>query len=186
MYDTSDLRKNLKIQLDGEPYVVIDAQFVKPGKGGAFTRTRMRNMITGNVIDKTFRSGEKLEPADLNEQKMQYLYADDMYHFMDTETYEQLEFTEEQVGEARRFLKENIEVDVLFFNNRPIGITLPIFIEVEVTETEPGIKGDTASGATKPAVVATGAKLQVPLFVNEGDVIKVDTRTGEYIERVKY
>lgn len=186
MYETSDLRKNLKIQIDGEPYVVIEAQFVKPGKGGAFTRTKMRNMITGNVMDRTFRSGEKLEPADLMEQKMQFLYADDMFHFMNTQTYEQLEFNEDQVGDSKLFLMENIEVDVLFFNSKPIGITLPTFIEVEVTETEPGIKGDTASGATKPAVIATGAKLQVPLFVNEGDVIKVDTRTGEYIERVKY
>jgi elongation factor P len=185
MYDTSDLRKNLKIQIDGEPYVVIEAQFVKPGKGGAFTRTKLRNMLTGNVIDRTFRSGEKLESADLQEQTLQFLYADDMYHFMHTQSYEQMEFPEEAVGDARLFLIENIKVSVLFFNQKPIGITLPNFIEVEVTETEPGMKGDTATGATKPALISSGAKVQVPLFVNEGDWIKVDTRSGEYIERVK-
>jgi elongation factor P len=185
MYETSDLRKNLKIQIDGEPYVVLEAQFVKPGKGGAFTRTKLRNMLTGNVIDRTFRSGEKLEPADLMEQKLQFLYADDMYHFMNTETYEQSEISEQLLGDDRLFLTESIEVSVLFFNAKPIGITLPIFIEVEVTETEPGIKGDTATGATKPAIVSSGAKVQVPLFINEGDWIKVDTRTREYIERVK-
>lgn len=186
MYETSDLRKNLKIQMDGEPYVVIEAQFVKPGKGGAFTRTKLRNMLTGNVIDRTFRSGEKLEPADLVEQKLQYLYSDESaYHFMNTATYDQIEMSEEFLGDDRLYLTENIEVAVLFFNAKPIGVTLPIFIEVEVTETEPGIKGDTATGATKPATVSSGAKVHVPLFVNEGDWIKVDTRTREYIERVK-
>ncbi len=185
MYETSDLRKNLKIQIEGDPYVVVDCQFVKPGKGVAFTRTKMRNMITGNVVERTFRSGEKFQPADLVEQKMQFMYADEMYHFMNTETYEQLEFNENQVGDARLFLLENLHVDVLFFNGRPIGITLPTFIEVVITQTEPGVKGDTASGASKPAFISTGAKLQVPLFINEGDKVKVDTRSGEYIERVK-
>jgi len=185
MYETSHLRKNLKIQIDGQPYIVIEAQFVKPGKGGAFTRTKMRNMLTGNVLDRTFRSGEKIEPADLKEEKLQFLYADDMFHFMNTQTYDQLEMNEDQVGDARQFLLENIEVDVLFFNDRPIGITLPTFIEVEITECEPGVKGDTATGATKPATIVTGARVNVPLFVNEGEWIKVDTRTGEYIERVK-
>jgi elongation factor P len=185
MYETSDLRKNLKIQLDGDPYIVIEAQFVKPGKGGAFTRTKLRNMLTGNVIDRTFRSGEKIERADLQEQRLQFMYSDDMYHFMNTETYEQIEISEDFLGDDRFYLTENLEVDVLFFNMKPIGITLPIFIEVEITETEPGIKGDTAQGATKPAVISSGAKVMVPLFVNEGDWIKVDTRSREYIERVK-
>jgi len=185
MYETSDLRKNLKIQMDGDPYVVIEAQFVKPGKGVAFTRTKLRNMITGNVIERTFRSGEKFEQADLREQTLQFLYADDSYHFMNTETFEQLELPGELLGEDRLFLIENLNVSVLFFNARPIGLTLPTFIEVAVTETEPGLRGDTATGSTKPAIIASGAKIQVPLFINEGDWIKVDTRSKEYIERVK-
>ena len=185
MYETSDLRKNLKILLDDDPYIVIESQFVKPGKGVAFTRTKLRNMLTGNVINRTFRSGEKIGRADLQEQRLQFLYADDMYHFMNTETYDQLEISSDFLGDDRLYLTENLEVDILFFNMKPIGITLPIFIEGEVTETEPGIKGDTAQGATKPARISSGAKVMVPLFVNEGDWIKVDTRSREYIERVK-
>jgi elongation factor P len=186
MYDTSDLRKNLKILIEGEPYIVIEAQFVKPGKGGAFTRTKMRNMLTGNVIDRTFRSGEKFEPADLMEQTLQFMYAEEgMYHFMNTESYEQIEISEGLLGDDRLFLIDNLKVSVLFFNARPIGITLPNFIEAEVTEAEPGIRGDTATGATKPAVISSGARVNVPLFINEGEWIKVDTRTGEYIERVR-
>ncbi|MBW2261009.1 MAG: elongation factor P [Deltaproteobacteria bacterium] len=185
MYETSDLRKNLKILLDDDPYIVIESQFVKPGKGVAFTRTKLRNMLTGNVINRTFRSGEKIGRADLQEQRLQFLYADDMYHFMNTETYDQLEISEDFLDDDRLYLTETLEVDILFFNMKPIGITLPIFIEGEVTETEPGIKGDTAQGATKPAKISSGAKVMVPLFVNEGDWIKVDTRSREYIERVK-
>ena len=185
MYETSDIRKNLKIKMDGEPYVVVSFQFVKPGKGVAFTRTRLKNMITGAVLEKTFRSGEKLEEADLVEQRLQFMYADDFYHFMNTETYDQIELTPEQVGAARNFLLENLEVDILFFNEKPIGITLPTFIEIEVMESEPGIKGDTATGGTKPVTLSTGAKVHVPLFINQSDWLKIDTRTGEYVERVK-
>ncbi|MGA1841317.1 MAG: elongation factor P [bacterium] len=186
MYETSDIRKNLKIQIDGDPYIVIDFQFVKPGKGVAFTRTRLKNMITGNVLDKTFRSGEKIEEASLEAHNMQFLYSlDNRYHFMNTETYEQIEMDENQVGDAKDFFVENLEVEVLFFKGRPIGINLPNFVELQIMETEPGVKGDTASGGSKPAIMHTGAKIQVPFFINEGDWILVDTRTGAYVERVK-
>lgn len=186
MYETSDIRKNLKIQLDGEPYTVIDFQFVKPGKGVAFTRTRLKNMITGNVLDRTFRSGEKIESASLEEHSMQFLYSsDNTYHFMNTETYEQIELDENQVGEAKDYLVENLEVEVLFFKGQSIGMNLPNFVELQVIETEPGVKGDTVTGGNKPALMHTGAKIQVPIFINEGEWILVDTRTGAYVERVK-
>ena len=185
MYETSDIRKNLKIKMDGEPYVVVSFQFVKPGKGVAFTRTRLKNMITGAVLERTFRSGEKFEEAALVEQRLQFMYADDFYHFMNTETYDQIDLTSDQVGDARNFLLENLEVAILFFDEKPIGITLPTFVEIEVTESEPGMKGDTATGGTKPVTLSTGAKVQVPLFINQGDWLKIDTRTGEYVERIK-
>ena len=185
MYETSDIRKNLKIKMDGEPYVVVSFQFVKPGKGVAFTRTRLKNMITGAVLERTFRSGEKFEEAALVEQRLQFMYADDFYHFMNTETYDQIELTSDQVGDARNFLLENLEVAILFFDEKPIGITLPTFVEIEVTESEPGMKGDTATGGTKPVTLSTGAKVQVPLFINQDDWLKIDTRTGEYVERIK-
>lgn len=186
VYDTSDIRKNLKILLDGEPHIVVDFQFVKPGKGQAFTRTRLKSLITGYVIDRTFRSGDKLKPADLEEHDMQFLYCDgEMYHFMNTETYEQIAVAADHLGNDRNFLAENLNVMVLMFQGNPIGVTLPYFVELEITDTTPGVKGDTVSGATKSAEVSTGAQLQVPLFINQGDWIKVDTRTGEYVERVK-
>ncbi len=186
MYDTSDIRRGLKIVLDGQPYAVVEHQFVKPGKGQAFTRTRLKNMLTGAVIDRTFRSGEKLEKADLEERRMQYLYADgDSFVFMDTQTYDQLALSTEQLGDNRYYLLDNTEVDVLFFEGRPIDVTPPTFVELKVTQTEPGFKGDTTSGTTKPATVETGLTVQVPLFVEEGDVLKIDTRTGKYVERVK-
>jgi elongation factor P len=186
MLDTSDIRKNLKIVIDGEPWVVVDFQFVKPGKGKAFTRTRIKNMITGNVIDKTYRSGEKLEEAKINERKMAFLYSQgNMYTFMDNQTYEQVEMSQEQVGEANNFLTENMDVEVVFFNDRPIGLDLPNFVELQIADTEPAVKGNTVSSATKPAKLSTGHLLNVPLFVNSGEWIVVDTRTGEYVERVK-
>lgn len=186
MYDTSDLRKNLKVRIDGDPYVVVDHQFVKPGKGQALHRTRLRNMLTGSIIDRTFRSGEKLEKADLEERQMQYLYPEgDRRVFMDTQTYDQLSLSEEQLADNVYFLLDGTMVDVLFFEGKPIDITPPIFVELRVTETEPGFKGDTSSGATKPATLETGLKVNVPLFVNEGDLLKIDTRTQEYVERVK-
>lgn len=186
MYETSDLRKNLKIQIDGDPYLVIDCQFVKPGKGNAFTRTRLKNMITGNVLDRTYKSGEKLEQAQLEEQPMQFLYVQEaVYHFMNTETYEQIEMEASRVGDAKNYLIENLNVNVLMFNYRPIAVNLPNFVELQVVETEPGVKGDTVSGGSKPAIVHTGAKIMVPIFVNNEDWIVVDTRTGEYVERAK-
>lgn len=186
MIDTSDIRKNLKLLIDGDPWVVVDFQFVKPGKGQAFTRTRLKNMITGNVVERTFRSGEKLEEAQIEEKEMMYLYSQgDAYAFMDNKTYEQVEITSEHLGDAVHFLTENMNVEVLFFNGRPIGISLPNFVELEIVNTEPATKGDTVSGATKPATLSTGYTLNVPLFVNSGDWIVVDTRTGAYVERVK-
>lgn len=186
MIDTSAIRKNLKIIIDGDPWVVVDFQFVKPGKGQAFTRTRLKNMISGNVVERTFRSGEKLEEASTEEHEMTFLYSQgNLYHFMNNQTYEQIEVTETQVGEARFFLTENMNVEVLFFNNRPIGITLPNFVELQIVDTEPAIKGDTVSGATKMAELSTGHRLSVPLFLNPDDWILIDTRTGEYVERVR-
>lgn len=186
MYETSDIRKGLKIQIDGDPYVVVDFQFVKPGKGTAFTRTKIKNVLTGAVLERTFRTGEKLEPANIEEREMQFLYQEGTnYHFMDTTSYEQIFIPEEDVGENAKFMPDNINVTVMLFNERPVGVTLPNFVELEVTHTEPGIKGDTASGATKPATLSTGAVINVPLFIEEGETLKIDTRTSEYIERVK-
>jgi len=186
MYDTSDIRKGLKFLLDGDPYTVVDFQFVKPGKGTAFTRTRIKNLITGAVLERTFRTGEKLEPANIEERQMQFLYKEgDDYHFMDTDTYDQLFMSSDDVGDAAKFMPENLTVAVMCFNDRPVDITLPNFVELEVVGAEPGMKGDTASGATKPATLSTGAVINVPLFINEGEILRIDTRTCEYIERVK-
>lgn len=186
MYSTSDIRKNLKIEIDGAPYVVVDFQFVKPGKGNAFTRCRLKNMITGTVLDRTWKTGEKLQPAQLEELNMQFLYTDGgTYHFMDTGNYEQVEIDTDHVGEAVNYLTENLNVSILYFKGKPIGINLPITVELEIVETEPGVKGDTATGATKAAKLSTGYSVQVPLFIKEGEKIVIDTRTGEYLERAK-
>jgi elongation factor P len=158
---------------------------VKPGKGGAFVRTKVKNLKTGRVLDRRFRSGEKVEIADIDDRKMQFLYRDgEQLVFMDSDSYEQIPFSSEQVGDAKKYLLENLVVDVLFWRGQPINIELPAFIEATVSQCEPGMKGDTASGATKPATLETGAVVQVPLFVKEGERIRVDTRTGEYVERV--
>jgi len=186
MYETSDIRKGLKFQIDGEPYVVVGFQYVKPGNGTAFTRTKIKNMITGAVLDRTYRSGEKLVPANIEDREMQFLYKEgENFCMMDTSSYEQVLVPPEIVGDAALFMPDNINVNVLFFNDRPVELTLPNFVELEVTHTEPGIKGDTASGATKPATLSTGAVIYVPLFIEEGEVLKIDTRTSSYIERVK-
>jgi elongation factor P len=183
--DTSQFRNGLKIELDGEPFVMTYFQHVKPGKGGAFVRTKVKNLRTGRVLDRTFRSGEKVESADVEDKKMQYLYRDgEQLIFMDNQSYEQVPFSTDQVGDALKFLQENLDVDVLFWRGKPINIELPAFIETEITECEPGVKGDTASGATKPATIETGAVVQVPLFIKEGERIRVDTRSGAYVERV--
>lgn len=183
--DTSSFRNGLKIELDGEPYTITYFQHVKPGKGGAFVRTKVKSLKTGKVLDKRFRAGEKVELADIEERRMQYLYQDgESLVFMDNETYDQTPFSTDVVGEGAHFLKENLDVDVLFWRGTPINVDLPNFIEAAVAECEPGEKGDTASNVTKPATLETGAVVQVPLFVKEGETIRVDTRSGEYVERV--
>ena len=183
--DTSQFRNGLKIELDGEPFTMVYFQHVKPGKGGAFVRTKVKNLKNGRVLEKTFRSGEKVDEADVEDKRMQYLYRDgEQLIFMDQETYDQLPFSVETVGDSVKYLKENLEVDVMFWRGNPINIELPAFIEAVVSETDPGVKGDTASGATKPATIETGAVVQVPLFIKEGETIRVDTRSGDYVERV--
>lgn len=181
---TADFKKGLRIVFDGEPYIIVDFQHVKPGKGGAFVRTKLKHLRRGAVIDNTFRSGEKVELVDFEEKHMQFLYRDDRYHFMDLETFEQVSLSPEEVGDARAYLKESAEIDVLMIDGAPATIELPNFVELVIGRTEPGVRGDTAQGGTKPATLETGAAIQVPLFLNEGDVVKVDTRTGEYLGRV--
>lgn len=186
MYTTTDFRKGLKIEINGEPFVMVDFQHVKPGKGGAFVRTRIKSLTTGNVNDVTFRSGDKVDKADVEEKEMQFLYeTNGEYHFMDTQNYEQLFLTADQLGENKDFLKENLVIKAVFHNKRALGIEVPMFIDLKVVQSDPGLRGDTATGATKPASLESGAVIQVPLFVEEGDVIRVDTRTREYITRVK-
>ncbi|MED5240323.1 MAG: elongation factor P [SAR324 cluster bacterium] len=185
MYETSDIRKGLRFEMDGDPYIILEFQFVKPGKGTAFTRTKIRNLISGAVLDHTYKSGEKLKPADTEDREMQFLYSDGDFHFLDNNNYEQVSLESSVVGEAVNYLTENMMIEVSFFKGRSIGLSLPNFVVLEVIETAPGEKGNTVTGASKPAVVSTGYSVNVPLFVNEGDQLRVDTRTGEYVERVK-
>lgn len=187
MISTTEFRKGAKILFREQPYVILEYHHVKPGKGGAFLRTKMKNMITGLVHEELFRSGEKFPTPDLEYKDMQYLYKDgEQYNFMDQESFEQLFFTKDQISEVIDYLKEQEVYTVLYFEGSPIGVTPPLFLQLEVKETPPGIRGDTAQGgATKPATLDTGLVLQVPLFVNEGDIIKVDTRDGKYVERIK-
>jgi elongation factor P len=184
LVSTAEFKKGLKIVFDDQPYAIVDFQHVKPGKGGAFVRTKLKHMRQGRVIDNTFRSGEKVELVDYEEKHMQFLYRDDRYHFMDTETYEQVSLSAAEVGDARAYLQENAQVDVLYIDGAPATVELPNFVELAVARTDPGVRGDTAQGGTKPATLETGAVIQVPLFLNEGDVVKVDTRTGDYLGRV--
>jgi elongation factor P len=181
---TAEFKRGLRIVFDNHPYVIVDFQHVKPGKGGAFVRTKLKHMRLGRVIDNTFRAGEKVELVDFEEKHMQYLYRDDRYHFMDTENYEQVSLSADEVGDAREYLKENTEVDVLYIDGTPATVELPNFVELTIARTEPGVRGDTAQGGSKPATLETGAVIQVPLFLNEGDIVKVDTRTGEYLGRI--
>ena len=186
MYNAGELKKGLKIQIDKEPYVIIDFQFVKPGKGQALYRCKMRNMITGVILDRTYRSGDVFESADLEQRKMQYLYSqDNQYYFMDSQNYEQSILSEGQVGDAKNYLIDNLEVDILLFDGRPIGITLPNFVDLFVVKADPWAKGDSVAGDMKPITLETGYTLRVPPFVEEGIKITVDTRTGEYVTRVK-
>ena len=186
MLESGDLKKGVKIEIDGEPYILVQFEFVKPGKGQALYKCKLKNMVTGAQFDRTFRSGEKFKQPDLEEQEMEYLYAEgDQFCFMNMTTYVQEYLTEEQLGEAKDFLKENTVCNILLFEGRPIGISLPIFINLKVEETEPWAKGDTASGDSKPATLETGYVLQVPPFIGKGELLKIDTRTGAYVERVK-
>ncbi len=183
---TAEFRNGLKIELDGEPYVIVEFQHVKPGKGGAFVRTKFKSLKTGNVIDRTFRSGEKIDVPELEEKKMQYLYAADKDRvFMDTSSYEQISLDEKQLGDSIQYLKENMEIKVLYHKGQPINIEIPMFVELKIVQTEPCVRGDTASGGSKPATLETGSVVKVPFYLNEGDTIKIDTRTGTFIERVK-
>lgn len=183
--DTSQFKNGLKIELDGVPFNIIYFQHVKPGKGGAFVRTKLKNVLNGKIVERTFRSGERMEEADVEEKSMQYLYQDsDGRIFMDSASYEQIPIGEDVLNDSVNYLMENMTVDVLFWKGKPINIQLPNYIEAVVVRSDPGVKGDTSSGATKPATIECGATLNVPLFIEEGDKIRVDTRTGEYSERV--
>ncbi len=186
MYESGDLRKGLKIEIDGEPYILVKFAFVKPGKGQALYKCALKNMITGTRFDRTFRSGEKFNEANLEEVEMEYLYSDQQgYCFMNTSNYEQEFLVEDQISESKSFLKENTICNVLLFDEKPIGISLPNFINLRIKKADPWVKGDTASGDTKPATLETGYSIQVPTFIEEGELVKIDTRTGEYVERVK-
>jgi elongation factor P len=185
MIATNEFRKGLKIEIDGVPYQIVDFQHVSPGKGGAFTRTKIRNMLNQNQTERTFKSGDKVERPDLEEKEMQYLYSDsEGYHFMNTADYEQVVMSGESLGENVGFLQENLLVKITYFNSRAIGVELPYFVELVVTRTDPSFKGDTVTGGTKPATVSTGASVQVPFHISEGDVIKIDTRDCKYVEKV--
>lgn len=186
VYSTSDFRRGLKIEFKDDPFEIIEFQHVKMGRGGANVKTKMKNLRTGGIVEETIRSGEKFPAPELEERKMQFLYSQEgHYYFMDQETFEQTPLSGEQLGDLKLFLKENIEVKILNYRGTPLNVELPTFIEAKVAKTEPGFKGDTASGGGKPATLETGAVVRVPFHINEGDTIKVDTRTSEYIERVK-
>lgn len=186
MLTSSDLRKGAKIEIDGEPYIIVQFEFSKPGKGQSLYKCKLKNMVTGTQFDRTYRAGEKFKEPDLEEREMEYLYSDgEQYCFMNTATYEQEFLSEDQISDAKDFLKENTVCSILLFEGRPIGISLPIFINLKVEKTDPWAKGDTASGDSKPATLETGYVLQVPPFIQEGEYLKIDTRTGAYVERVK-
>ena len=185
MISAGDFRNGITVEIEGNVFQIVEFQHVKPGKGAAFVRTKLKNIKNGGVVEKTFRPTEKFPPARIDRKDMQYLYADgDMFNFMDTETYEQIALNADEVGDALKFVKENEMVKVCSHNGSVFAIEPPLFVELEITETEPGFKGDTATGANKPAIVETGAQVNVPLFVETGDKIKIDTRTGEYLSRV--
>lgn len=185
MISAGDFRNGVTLEIEGNIYQIIEFQHVKPGKGAAFVRTKMKNIINGGVVEKTFRPTEKFPQARIDRVEMQYLYSDgDLFHFMNTETYDQIALNEDAIGDALKFVKENEMVKICSHNGNVFAVEPPLFVELEVTETEPGFKGDTATGATKPATVETGAVVYVPLFVETGDKLKIDTRTGEYLSRV--
>jgi elongation factor P len=183
--DTSEIRKGVKLMIDGKPYSVVDFQFVKPGKGQAFTRVKVKSMVDGSVLERTYKSGEKLEKADIEERQLQFIYQDgENYVFMHESSGEQVMVPGDKMEEEAQWLSDGMTIDVTLWNGQPIGVTLPASVTLQITSSEPGIKGDTASGATKPATLSTGATVNVPLFVSEGEWVRVDTREGKYIERV--
>jgi len=185
MISAGDFKNGVTFELDGQVYQVVEFMHVKPGKGAAFVRTKLKNIITGATVEKTFNPTDKMPRANIERKEMQYLYNDgDLYYFMDTETFEQLPINKDTIGDAFKFVKENMMVKILSYKGNVFGIEPPTFVELEVTQTEPGFKGDTATNATKPATLETGAVVKVPLFVEQGDIIRIDTRTGEYLERV--
>ncbi len=183
-YGTNDLKNGLKLMIDGEPCNVLETEFVKPGKGQAFTRVKIRNLLSGRVVERTFKSGESVEGADVMEMEMEYLYNDgEFWHFMDPNSFEQVAADEKAVADSAKWLKEQDKCSVILWNGNPISVTPQNFVELEVTETDPGLKGDTTSGGSKPATLQTGAVVRVPLFINIGEVLKIDTRSGEYESR---
>ena len=185
-YSTNEFRPGLKVMLDGEPCSILDNEFVKPGKGQAFNRVKLRNLNSGRVWERTFKSGESLDGADVIDTEMEYLYSDgEFYHFMDPASFEQVQADEKALGDAKSWLKEQDLFTITLYNGAPLSVTPPNFVELEIVETDPGLKGDTAQGGTKPAYLSTGAMVKVPLFINQGEVIRVDTRSGEYVSRVK-
>ena len=185
MISAGDFKKGLTVEIDGQVYSIVDFQHVKPGKGAAFVRTKIKNIITGGVTERTFNPTEKFPKAHIDRKEMQYLYNDgNLYYFMDLETYEQIPLNKDQVEDALKYMKENMNVIIKFYKGEAFSVEPPNFVELEVVETDPGFKGDTAAGGSKPATLETGATLQVPFFINKGDIIRVDTRTGEYMERV--
>lgn len=185
MITAGEFRNGATFELDGQIFQVVEFQHVKPGKGAAFVRTKLKNIVTGATIERTFNPTDKMPKAHIERKDMQYLYNDgDLYYFMDVETYEQMPLSKDQLGDSLMFVKENMTVKILSHKGNVFGIEPPTFVELEITETEPGFKGDTATGATKPATLETGATIKVPLFVNKGDMVRIDTRTGEYMERV--
>lgn len=185
MVSAGDFRNGITVEMEGNVYQIIEFQHVKPGKGAAFVRTKLKNIINGGVVEKSFRPTEKFPQARIDRKDLQYLYSDgDLFNFMDTETYDQIALNAEAVGDALKFVKENEMVKICSYNGNVFAIEPPLFVELEITDTEPGFKGDTATGATKPAIVETGAKVMVPLFVENGEKIKIDTRSGEYLSRV--
>lgn len=187
MYQTTDFRKGLKIEIEGKPYQIVDFQHVNPGKGSAFVRTRIKNLETGQVIERTFKAGvETVETPDMEEKEMEFMYSDmEGFHFMDQSNYESICLSNDQVGDSKFYLQEGIKIKILYYNARPLSLDLPFFVNLKVKETDPGLKGDTASGGMKKAVMETGLQTNVPLFIKEGELLKIDTRTGEYSERVK-
>jgi elongation factor P len=185
MYDTRDFRRGLKVLISNEAWSIVDFQHVNPGKGAAFTRTKVKNLRTGQVVEHNIKSGDKLEKPDVEDRNMQYLYADaDTYHFMDTGNYEQVSLTHAEVGDTKNYLIENSVIKVIFFNGRPIAVETDVFVELKVIETTAGVRGDTATGGSKPAKLETGLVVSVPFHINEGDILRIDTREGEYMDRV--